>query len=213
MALLVKICGITRPEDAAAAAAAGADALGVNLWPGSKRFVGDEGAARAVLEAVPLGVLKVGVFVNAAPLEVAAVAARLGLDRVQLHGDERPEAFAGIPGLDRARVVRAVRVRDAGSFADDARWDAHLFLYDAFVDGYGGAGTTAPWDLIAAQASRPFWLAGGLRPENVGAAVRAVRPDGLDVASGVESAPGRKDAALMRAFVAAARAAASPSGR
>jgi len=209
VALVVKICGITRAEDAAAAAAAGADALGVNLWPGSKRFVGDERAARAVLEAAPPGVLKVGVFVNAAPLEVAAAAARLGLDRVQLHGDERPEAFAGVPGLDRARVVRAVRVRDAGSFADDARWDATLLLYDAFVEGYGGGGTTGPWELIAARASRPFWLAGGLRPENVAAAVRAVQPDGVDVASGVETAPGRKDAALMQAFVAAARAAAA----
>jgi phosphoribosylanthranilate isomerase len=211
MALLVKICGITRPDDAVAAAAAGADALGVNLWPGSKRFVGDERAARSVLEAVPPGVLKVGVFVNAPPLEVASVAARLGLDRVQLHGDERPEDFAGIPGLDRARVVRAVRVRDAASFADDARWAAQIFLYDAFVDGYGGGGTTGPWDLIATRASRPCWLAGGLRPENVGAAVRAVRPDGVDVASGVESAPGRKDVALMQAFVAAARAAATIS--
>ncbi|HEY8923712.1 MAG TPA: phosphoribosylanthranilate isomerase [Polyangia bacterium] len=207
MALLIKICGITRPEDAAAAAAAGADALGVNLWPGSKRFVGDERAALAVLEAVPPGVLKVGVFVNAPPLEVATTAARLGLDRVQLHGDERPEDFAGVPGLDRPRLVRAVRVRDPGSFADDARWAAEVFLYDAFVDGYGGGGMTGPWDLIAARASRPLWLAGGLRPDNVGAAIRAVRPDGVDVASGVESAPGRKDAALMRAFVAAARAA------
>ena len=109
-----------------------------------------------------------------------------------------------------ARVLsRAVRVRDASSFSEDARWAAAVFLYDAFVDGYGGGGTVGPWSLIAERAHRPFWLAGGLRPDNVAAAIRASRPDGVDVASGVESAPGQKDPVLVRAFVAAARAAAA----
>lgn len=207
MSLLIKICGITTPGDAALAAAAGADAVGVNFWSGSKRFVGGEGAARAVLEAVPAGILKIGVFVNAAPAEVAAMATRLGLDRVQLHGDERPEAFDGI--VAPARLIRAVRVRDESSFGEDARWPAAVFLYDAFVEGYGGGGTIGPWSLIAARARRPFWLAGGLRPDNVAAAIRASHPDGVDVASGVESAPARKDPTLVRAFVAAARAAAA----
>src|SRR4051794_40441392 len=110
MSLLIKICGITTAGDAALAAAAGADAVGLNFWSGSKRFVGDERAARAVIEAVPPGVLKIGVFVNAAPAEVAATARRFGLDRVQLHGDERPEAFQGV--VEAAHLVRAVRVRD-----------------------------------------------------------------------------------------------------
>lgn len=210
MSLLIKICGITTARDAEVAADAGADAVGVNFWSGSKRFVGDERAARAVIAAVPRGVLKVGVFVNAAPAEVAATALRFGLDRIQLHGDEPPGAFAGV--VERARLVRAVRVRDEASFAEEARWDAAVFLYDAFVEGYGGRGTIGPWPLIAARARRPFWLAGGLRPDNVAAAIRASRPDGVDVASGVETAPGRKDPALVHAFVAAARAAAAVLG-
>ena len=140
------------------AAEAGADAVGVNFWSGSKRFVGDERAARSVFDAVPPGLLKIGVFVNAAPAEVVATAQRFGLDRIQLHGDERPEVFAGV--LERARLVRAVRVRDAGSFTDEARWSAAVFLYDAFVDGYGGGGTIGPWSLIAARAQAAL-LAGG----------------------------------------------------
>jgi phosphoribosylanthranilate isomerase len=154
-------------------------------------------------------VLKFGVFVNTPAAEVAATARRLGLDRVQLHGDERPEAFCA---LDRARVVRAVRVRDRQSFADDLRWDAGLFLYDALVDGYGGGGVVAPWALIGVEARRPFLLAGGLHADNVADAIRATRPQGVDVASGVESAPGRKDPARVRAFIASARQAARERG-
>jgi len=209
---LIKICGVTTPEDAAAAVRAGADAIGVNFWSGSRRYVGDLGRAAAVLGAVPPPVLKFGVFVNARPDEVEAVAARVGLDRVQLHGDERPEDFAAFaPG----RLVRALRVRDAGSLAEARRWQVGLYLYDAFVEGgYGGGGRPAPWQAIAAAtgARRPFLLAGGLTPENVDEAIRTTHPDGVDVASGVESAPGRKDPARVEAFVAAARAAARRIG-
>jgi phosphoribosylanthranilate isomerase len=193
---LIKICGVTSAEDAAMAAAAGAGAIGVNFWPGSKRFVGGEGAAHRVLQAIPPGVLRVGVF------ERARV--ELGLDRVQLHGDETPAAFGAIP---REALIRAVRVRDEASFADDPAWRAGLFLYDAFVAGFGGGGVAAPWPLIARRAARPFLLAGGLTPDNVAAAIGHGRPDGVDVASGVESAPGVKDAAKVAAFVVAARAA------
>jgi phosphoribosylanthranilate isomerase len=201
---LIKICGVTSAEDAAMAAAAGAGAIGVNFWPGSKRFVGGEGAARRVLQAIPPGVLRVGVFVNAAPAEVERARVELGLDRVQLHGDETPAAFGAIP---REALIRAVRVRDEASFADDPAWRAGLFLYDAFVAGFGGGGVAAPWPLIARRAARPFLLAGGLTPDNVAAAIGHGRPDGVDVASGVESAPGVKDAAKVAAFVVAARAA------
>ena len=202
--LLVKICGITTATDAAFAAGAGADAIGVNFWPQSKRFVGDDDAAAAVLAAVPAGVLKVGVFVNATAVQIAEKVARLGLDRVQLHGDERADAFTAIPA---SVLIRAVRIRDRASFVEDAGWTAEHFLYDALVDGYGGGGVVAPWALIAAHARRPFLLAGGLNPANVADAIRATRPDGVDVASGVEVSPGRKDPARITAFVRAARTA------
>ena len=203
--MLVKICGVTTPEDAALAVRAGADAIGVNLWPGSKRYVPTP-AARAVLAAVPAGVLKVGVFVNAAASEVARALDELGLDRAQLHGDERAADYAA---LELTRVVRVVRVRDQASLADAEGWSPGLWLYDAYVDGFGGAGVAAPWPTIARGARRPFLLAGGLTPENVADAVRATRPDGVDVASGVERAPGRKDPARVAAFIRAARAAAA----
>jgi phosphoribosylanthranilate isomerase len=202
--LVIKICGVTSPGDADLAVRAGADAIGVNLWPGSKRFVGDAAAA-AVLAAVPPGVLKVGVFVNAAPATVAATISQLGLDRVQLHGDERPEDFRD---LDPGRVIRAVRVSGESSFAELDPWTGRceLFLFDAFVEGFGGGGVAAPWELIARHARPPFLLAGGLRPETVARAITMTRPDGVDVASGVESSPGVKDPEKVRAFVAAARA-------
>jgi phosphoribosylanthranilate isomerase len=203
MPLLVKICGLTTADDAAAAAAAGADAIGVNLWQGSKRYLTAQ-AARAVLAAVPSGVLKVGVFVDAPAAEVAERIVELGLDRAQLHGDELAADFAA---LDPARIIRAVRVRDADSFDAADAWSPALWLYDSFVEGFGGAGVSAPWPLIARHARRPFLLAGGLTPQNVAAAIRATRPDGVDVASGVEERPGLKDAAKLAAFIGAARGA------
>jgi phosphoribosylanthranilate isomerase len=201
--LFVKICGVTNPEDATLAVAAGADAIGVNLWPRSKRFVEPE-AARDVLAAVPAGVLKVGVFVDASVDEVERRIDALGLDRAQLHGDESPAQFGG---LDR-RLIRVVRVRDEASFESTAGWSPALWLYDAFVEGFGGGGVPAPWSLIAAHARRPFLLAGGLTPDNVAAAVTATAANGVDVASGVESSPGHKDPAKVAAFIAAARGAA-----
>jgi phosphoribosylanthranilate isomerase len=207
-ALLVKVCGVTSAGDARAAVAAGADAIGVNLWPGSKRFVGGVAAARAVLAVLPPTVLKVGVFVNAPAAEVARQVEALGLDRAQLHGDEAAPDFAALAGLAPPRIIRAVRVRDASSFAGAAGWSPGSWLYDAFSPGYGGSGMMAPWALVARHARRPFLLAGGLTPENVAAAIAATRPDGVDVASGVEEAPGRKDPAKLAAFVAAARRAA-----
>ena len=201
--LLVKICGITSAEDARLAVAAGADAIGVNLWPGSKRFV-DDAAAAAILAAVPERVMKVGVFVNAPAAEVARRLDALGLARAQLHGDEAAADFGALPA---ERLVRVVRVRTAADFAGAEGWAVPLFLYDAHVDGYGGGGVTAPWALVARLARRPFWLAGGLTPENVGAAIAATRPDGVDVATGVETAPGRKDARKLGLFIAAVRAA------
>lgn len=201
--LLVKICGVTTAADAMLAADAGADAVGVNFWSGSKRYVAPA-AAREVVAAIPSGVLRVGVFVNALAADVARAVGELGLDRVQLHGDETLASYAG---FDPELLIRAVRVQDAASFAAAERWQAGLWLYDGFVEGYGGAGTPAPWPLIAAHARRPFLLAGGLTPDNVADAIRATRPNGVDVASGVESHVGVKDARKLAAFIAAARAA------
>jgi phosphoribosylanthranilate isomerase len=200
---LIKICGITSPEDAALAVSAGADAIGVNLWPGSKRHV-DDATAQAVLAAVPAGVLKVGVFVDAPPAEVEARRRRLRLDRVQLHGDERPDAFADFGDA----IVRAARVRDEQTFEFEAGWSPGLWLYDAHAPGYGGSGVQAPWELVARLGRRPFLLAGGLTPENVAAGIAATRPDGVDVASGVEADPRHKDATRLRRFIEEARAAA-----
>ena len=184
-------------------AAAGADAIGVNLWPGSKRHVTPD-AARDVLAAVPAGVLKVGVFVDASADEVERCVDELGLDRAQLHGDEAPAHFGHLD----ARLIRVVRVRDESSFAGEDGWSPALWLYDAYVEGFGGGGVPAPWALIVERARRPFLLAGGLTPDNVAEAVARTRPGGVDVASGVESSARKKDPAKVTAFIAAARGAA-----
>ncbi len=200
--LLVKICGVTSEDDVAACVAAGVDAIGINLWPGSIRFL-ERDRARAVAAAIPAGTLRVGVFVDAEPRAVADAMADLRLDRAQLHGAERPDAWGA---FDPANLIRAVRVKDERSLEEAALWSCGLILYDAFVDGYGGGGVRAPWTIIARGARRPFLLAGGLSHDNVAEAVQLSRPDGVDVASGVESVPGRKDPARIRAFVEAARA-------
>jgi len=217
---LVKVCGVTSPDDAAMATAAGAGAIGINFWRGSKRYVGDDPRhVRRVIEKIPAGVLKVGVFVKAGFDEVRRAVEDYGLDRAQLHGqDEAPDEFAGRawPGGRAASdlLVCARGVLNDRSFDGLDAWQGHVsfFLYDAYTVHFGGEGVQAPWDLIARHAAghpaqRPFLLAGGLTPENVGDAIRRVRPDGVDVATGVEFAPGRKDPAKVAAFVQAARAA------
>jgi phosphoribosylanthranilate isomerase len=205
MKFVIKICGVTRPEDAEALGAGGANAIGLNFWRGSKRFV-DDAQAREVLAALPPGVLKIGVFVNAHPLVVTETLADLGLDLVQLHGDERVASWSD---LDPRRIVRAIRVYDEASLKEAAAWDPAFFVYDAHTEGFGGAGVTAPWGLIEAGARRPFLLAGGLTPENVAQAIATVRPNGVDTASGVESTPGRKDREKLLRFIEAARRAAA----
>ncbi len=198
----VKICGITRLADALASVEAGADAVGFNLWPGSKRHVPLHRAVE-IAEALPPGVLRVGVFVRASPDQVHAAARALGLGAVQLHGDEDPEDYARVG----AALWQVLRIGSALPPSVSPR--AAELLLDAKVDGFGGSGQRFDWSL--AQGARrfglPFWLAGGLSPANVGEAVRRAAPDGVDVASGVESSPGVKDVGMVRAFVAAVRAA------
>jgi len=204
MTFLIKICGITRPRDAEIACREGAGAIGLNFWRGSKRFV-EDGQAREILSAVTPGVLKVGVFVNPHPLVVNESLADLGLDLVQFHGDEQPQAWSALAGN---KMIRAIRVFDESSLAAANGWNPRFFLYDAFGAGYGGTGKRPPWQIVAAGARRPFLLAGGLGPLEVAEAIATVRPDGVDVASGVESKPGIKSEAKIVAFIENARKAA-----
>lgn len=197
----VKICGLTRLEDALLAARLGADALGFNFWPGSRRYV-DPDAARAIVDRLPPFVTAVGVFVNQPPTEVLAIAARAGVVAVQLHGDEGWEDVNGYP----IPAVKALRLAGRESLADLHRYRVRAFLLDAPSDGFGGSGRTCDWALAREVAERvPVVLAGGLGPENVAEAIRAVRPYAVDVASGVESSPGVKDPDRLRRFLARAR--------
>lgn len=202
MTTRVKICGITRLEDALGCVEAGVDALGFNFWSGSKRHVS---LARAVdiAAALPAGVLRVGVFVRAAPGTVAAAVRAVGLGAVQLHGDEDPSDYAGV-GAPLWQVLRI-----ASTLPEAVSPRAAELLLDARVDGFGGGGRSFDWSVAhgARRFGVPFWLAGGLSPDNVREAVQRAAPSGVDVASGVESAPGVKDLARVRAFVAAVRAA------
>ena len=193
----VKICGITRLEDALLAAELGADALGFNLWPGSKRHI-DVGVAREIVDRLPPFVTAVGVFVNQPPSEVLTLAAEAGLAAVQLHGDEPWEDVNGYP----LPAVKAVRLSGRESLLDLHRYRVRAYLLDAPGAGFGGSGTTCDWQLAAEVAARSnVILAGGLTPDNVAEAIRAVRPWAVDVASGVESSPGVKDPEKLRRFV------------
>jgi len=193
----VKICGITTVADALAAVAAGADAVGLNFYPGSVRYVPPETAA-AIAAQVPAGVCTVGVFVNAARDEVERIAALVGLRALQFHGDEEPQACAGWSRT----TIKALRVRDRGAAAVAQGYAVDFVLADAYVEGeLGGTGQAVAFELLEGFDRRRLILAGGLTPDTVGAAVRAVRPFAVDVASGVESAPGQKDPEKMRRFI------------
>lgn len=200
----VKICGITRKEDAVVAADAGADALGFNFYEPSPRYIDPE-VARDIISVLPGGVTPVGLFVDAPLEEVRETAELLGLRTVQLHGGESPEYCREV-GLE---VIKAVRVRDAGSLDGLKDYDVKAFLLDAYSsDLMGGTGRTFDYDLVAeAKASgRHIIVAGGLTPETVSSVVEKTRPYGVDVASGVESSPGFKDPPKVRAFIERAKA-------
>jgi phosphoribosylanthranilate isomerase len=197
----VKICGITRLDDALAAVQAGADALGFNFWPRSKRYL-PPGEARAIVRRLPPFVTAVGVFVDPSREEVLRAVDASGVGMVQLHGDEPPELCASLP----LPVLKAVRLQTSHDLAALASYEVQAFLLDAPTAGYGGSGRTCDWGL-AAEVARELRvvLAGGLGPDNVAEAVRTVRPWAVDVASGVESAPGAKDPALVARFVERAK--------
>lgn len=194
----VKICGITRPQDAVAAAQAGADAIGLVFYPPSPRFIS---SARAIeiRDALPPFVQTVALFVNASRQEVDAVLASVRPSMLQFHGEETPAFCAGfdVPWLKACRMKAGVDLLEYfRSYPGAAGW-----LADAFVEGYGGAGESFDWSLVPSKRERPLVLSGGLTRDNVAEAIRRVRPWAVDVSSGVESAKGIKDAARIAAFI------------
>jgi phosphoribosylanthranilate isomerase len=202
----VKLCGITRHEDAELAASLDAWAIGFNLWPGSKRAA-DPGVAAGIARAMHRRLELVGVFVNPTLDEVSRAAQGIGLTYIQLHGDEGPAFCTAVAERTGLRVIKAVRVGSGADIQDAARFHSDLLLLDAAVGSeWGGTGHTFDWALAAHRHSQvPLILAGGLTPENVADGIAAVRPWAVDVASGVESAPGIKDHAKVEAFMAAAK--------
>jgi phosphoribosylanthranilate isomerase len=205
----VKICGLQRAEDAEVAIALGADALGFNTWSGSKRCIDLEREASWLAELPPF-VSKIALTVNA-PVEEAVRIARLPfIDAVQLHGDEDAGFCRRLMEASGRPVIKALRIRVASELEGLADYPTGFFLLDAHVPGmFGGTGVQADLNLATAFRARfphrPLILAGGLRPENVAEAIRLVRPYAVDVSSGVESSPGRKDRGLMRALIEAVR--------
>jgi phosphoribosylanthranilate isomerase len=188
--VIVKICGLTRVEDAVQAAALGATAIGLVFWPSSPRRVSAT-LARDIASAVPATVLKVGVFVNASRAEIERTVVDVGLDVVQLHGDESP-AFARALGM---RYIKAIGLGPDGDETLLAGWEDATVLLDAHDPvRRGGTGIPVDWDRAARLARRhDVILSGGLTPVTIADAVRAVRPAGVDVSSGVEREPGIKD--------------------
>jgi phosphoribosylanthranilate isomerase len=205
----VKICGLTNHEDALAAVEAGADLLGFNFYTRSPRYVTPD-AARGIIERLPESVVSVGVFVNERePEAVERIASEAGVGAAQLHGDETPEFCSHLDGL---LTIKALRVGPDYDAARASEFGTDAVLLDAFVkDEWGGTGHTFDWALARRTRDRvsKLFLAGGLTPENVAAAVEAVNPYAVDVCSGVEISPGRKNFLLMRRFVEAVKEAAA----
>ena len=197
----VKICGVTTLEDALACADAGADAVGFNFWPRSKRHVAVDVAA-AIAKKLPPQLRTVGVFVDPTAADVDRAFAAGAIDLAQLHGDEPPEFCARFAG----RYIKAFRLRDRATLQRLGDYDCDLVLVDADSAGYGGSGQRADVTLAADAATRRrVILAGGLTPDNVAEAIAAVQPYGVDVAGGVEREPGVKDWIKVAAFVARAK--------
>jgi phosphoribosylanthranilate isomerase len=199
----IKICGITRIEDALCAAASGADAVGFIFHEASPRYIAPE-RAREIIAALPAELVKVGVFVNRNAEEVVQTVEDCGLDLIQLHGDESPEYCRRFPP---EQVIKAVFPRTPEELPALAAYDVRAFLIDfREADRYGGTGKRADWGLAVRLGKiHPLILAGGLGIENIGEALSAVAPGAVDINSGVERAPGVKDQDRMRRIVAIIR--------
>lgn len=201
----IKICGITNSADAIAAVEAGADALGFIFYGKSPRYV-PLGEAAEITRKLPPFIMRVGVFVNASEELIVRAIGEAGLTMLQFHGDE-PADFCRQFGL---MSMKAFRMHGPETLDEIPKYQTDAYLLDAFSStALGGTGEKFNWDLAieAQKYGKPIFLAGGLTPENVAGAVRKVRPFGIDVSSGVESAPGKKDHAKVKAFIAAAKGA------
>ena len=210
MSVRVKICGITSIDDAQAAVEAGADALGFMFYEPSPRYLTPEEAG-AIIRELPAHVARVGVFVDTDEATIRNTATTAGLDTLQFHGNESPDFCTQF----KLRTIKAFRVKDGESLGQLAGYGTDAWLLDSYVQGVpGGTGERFNWDL-AVEAKRlgcPILLAGGLTPDNVGEADGQVTPFGLDVSSGVEAAPGRKDAAKMATLIASAKGSSTADG-
>lgn len=198
----VKICGITTLEDAMMAVEAGADALGFVFFKGSSRYISPEQAADIICRLPPF-VQVVGLFVNEDVGTVNSVAEQCGLDIVQLHGEESPDYCNNV----RRRIIKAFRVKDESSLLEMGRYAVAACLLDTWSpDAHGGTGKIFNWEIAAKAAeSQTVILAGGLTPDNVAEAIAKVKPYAVDVSSGVESMPGKKDAGKIHSFINAVR--------
>ena len=211
----IKLCGLSRPNDVAAAVAAGADAIGLVFYEKSPRYVSPAGA-RALLAGLPPYVSAVGLFVNATPEQVREVLRQAPLAALQFHGDETPQQCAAIAEASGRAFTRALRVRPEMTPVDLLEYDrAHrvaspLFsglLLDTWAEAYGGSGKVFDWSLVPAELAPRVVLSGGLNAQNVGDAIARMRPLAVDVSSGIEREKGVKDPARMQEFVRAVRAA------
>ncbi len=203
----VKICGITNLEDATLALKLGADELGFNFYAGSARYISPDGA-KEIVEKLPRGASTVGVFVNMSISGILEVSKTAGLAAIQLHGDEDRDFVRAMRQQAERKIIKVIRVGSGVAFAHHPLLDAHAILLDSFSPTErGGTGCTFDWTvtkLIAGLCSTVY-LAGGLTAENVAEAIRTVQPYAVDVASGVESSPGKKDGEKMKRFIEAVR--------
>ncbi len=203
----VKICGVTNAGDAFKAVEYGADALGFNFYPPSPRYIEPEEVA-GILADLPAGTCAAGLFVNESRQHVKNVLRSCrsrggGLTAVQFHGDEERDYCARWP----LKVIKAFRVRDPETLGRIGEYPVDYYLLDSWSEGFGGSGATFAWSWLTVPLARPVILAGGLGVDNVNTAVRALEPFGVDVCTGVEATPGRKDHPRMKEFIAAAKAA------
>ena len=198
----VKICGITNLEDAQAAAEAGADALGFVFYPDSPRFI-DPGNARAIIAKLPVFITSVGVFVDESEDLIRRIIREGGIQILQFHGSESPVLCTRF----REKVIKAIRIKDEESISEMQMYDVDTFLLDTYLDcAKGGTGKTFNWKYAEmAKKNGRIILSGGLNPSNIGDAVRKLKPYGVDVSSGVEISPGKKDHVKIREFVREAK--------
>lgn len=200
----IKICGITNLSDAVFCSSKGADLLGFVFYKKSPRYIAPSKAAK-ITKQLPKKILKVGVFVNEAPAVVRRIARACGLDILQFHGDETPQYLAGFRGY---RVMKAFRVKDQIEPKLLKEYNADFYLFDAFKkDVFGGTGKVFDWKLLSGlkKVKTPVFISGGLTPKNVGSLLAKTRPFCVDVSSGVEKKPGKKDLVLVKQFIDAVK--------